>query len=158
MANIRRTARGDKVDMDMLRLANEKTIAVGNARTNARGDQLGPGGKVVKTRAQVMAEYHKLNAPVPDNTPPVSSTKALKKQVLTPEHNSEPVKTAPIASAVDDAAEVMATTEPVAEVPTATTESKPRGSFAESVKEATDVKQELMDPPSKKTSDGISRI
>lgn len=156
MANIKRTARGDKVDMDMLRLANEKTIAVGNARTNARGDQLGPGGKVVKTRAQVMAEYHQLNSPTPDNTPPVSSTKALKKQVLTPQHNAEPVESAPIASAVDDAAEVMATTEPVAEVPT---ESKPRGSFAESVKEATDVKQELMDPPSKKAkSDGISRI
>jgi septal ring-binding cell division protein DamX len=152
MANIRRTARGDKVDIDMIALANEKTIAVGNAKTNARGDQLGPGGKVVKTRAQLMAEYHKLNAPVPDNTPPVSSAKALKKQLLTPEHNVEP---APVASAVDDAAEVMATTEPVAEVPT---ETKPRGSFAESVKDATDVKQELMDPPSKKTSDGISRI
>jgi hypothetical protein len=61
MANIRRTAMGDGVDMDMLQLSNENTIAIGNAKTNARGDQLGPGGKVVKTRAQIMQEYHKIN-------------------------------------------------------------------------------------------------
>jgi hypothetical protein len=60
MANVRRTAMGDAVDMDMLQLSNENTIAIGNAKTNARGDQLGTGGKVVKTRAQIMQEYHKL--------------------------------------------------------------------------------------------------
>ena len=62
MSKIHRTARGDAVDIDMVRLANESTIAIGNMRTNARGDQLGAGGKVVKTRSQVMQEYHKLNA------------------------------------------------------------------------------------------------
>jgi hypothetical protein len=61
---IRRTAMGGSVDIDVLRLSNENTIAIGNAKTNARGDQLGPGGKIVKTRAQLMQEYHKLNTPI----------------------------------------------------------------------------------------------
>ena len=62
MSNIRRTAQGSAIDIDRLRLANETTIAVGNTKTNARGDQLGPGGKIIKTRAQIMAEYHQTNA------------------------------------------------------------------------------------------------
>jgi hypothetical protein len=33
-------------------------------RVNARGDQLGPGGKIVKTRNQIMKEYYQLNTPV----------------------------------------------------------------------------------------------
>ena len=69
MAKIHRSARGDAVDIDMVRLANESTIAIGNMRTNARGDQLGAGGKVVKTRSQVMQEYHKLNTSVPHDIP-----------------------------------------------------------------------------------------
>ena len=69
MANVYRTSRGLGVDMDMMRLANESTIAVGNMRTNARGDELGSGGKIVKTRAQVMNEYNKLNTPVPMDHP-----------------------------------------------------------------------------------------
>ena len=32
---------------------------------NARGDQLGPGGKVVKTRNEVMKEAYKLHTMVP---------------------------------------------------------------------------------------------
>lgn len=60
-----RTANGKLVDMDGLRLANEDTIAVGNMRTNARGDELGPGGKVVKTRNEKMNENYKLHTMVP---------------------------------------------------------------------------------------------
>ena len=54
MAITHRTSRGEVVDMDLLRLSNEETIAVGNMKTNARGDELGPGGKIVKTRAQII--------------------------------------------------------------------------------------------------------
>ena len=39
MSKTHRTARGDAVDMDMIRLSNESTIAIGNMKTNARGDQ-----------------------------------------------------------------------------------------------------------------------
>jgi len=41
---------GKPVDFDALRTKHEKTIAVGNAKTNARGDTLGKGGKIVKKR------------------------------------------------------------------------------------------------------------
>lgn len=59
----KRTALGQELDMDSLRLNNEDTIAVGNMKVNARGDELGFGGKVVKTRNQIMDEYYKLNTP-----------------------------------------------------------------------------------------------
>ena len=54
MAKIHRSARGQAVDMDMIRLSNETTIAIGNQKVNARGDQLGPGGKIVKSRAEII--------------------------------------------------------------------------------------------------------
>jgi hypothetical protein len=65
MAKMYKTANGKLVDMDMLRLKNEDTIAVGNMRTNARGDELGPGGKVVRTRNEKMNDSYKLHTMVP---------------------------------------------------------------------------------------------
>ncbi len=53
-----RTANGKTVDMDLLRQRNELTPAVGNARVNARGDELGPGGKIVRTREQVLQDFN----------------------------------------------------------------------------------------------------
>lgn len=53
--------RGKLVDMDMLRKKNELTPAVGNMNVNARGDEIGPGGKIVRTREEVLAEYYKNN-------------------------------------------------------------------------------------------------
>ena len=37
---VHRSANGKAVDMDMLRQRNELTPAVGNARVNARGDEV----------------------------------------------------------------------------------------------------------------------
>ena len=53
-----RTASGKLVDMDTLALRNEYTIAVGNMNVNARGDQLGEGGQIVKTREDIMSEHY----------------------------------------------------------------------------------------------------
>jgi hypothetical protein len=64
MPKVYRSAQGKIVDMEKLRLASEDTIAVGNMKVNARGDQLGRGGKIVKTRNQLMKEYYELNAPI----------------------------------------------------------------------------------------------
>jgi len=50
--------RGKPVDMDLLRKRNELTPAVGNARVNARGDTLGPGGQIIKKREDVVAEHY----------------------------------------------------------------------------------------------------
>ena len=53
-----KTMQGKQVDMDLLRKRNELTPAVGNARVNARGDELGPGGKIVKKREEVLEDYY----------------------------------------------------------------------------------------------------
>lgn len=56
-----RTMRGKLIDMDQLRAKNELTPAVGNMKVNGRGDEIGPGGKIIRTREQVLAEYYKNN-------------------------------------------------------------------------------------------------
>lgn len=53
-----RTANGKSIDMDLLRQRNELTPAVGNARVNARGDELGPGGQIIRTREQVLQDFY----------------------------------------------------------------------------------------------------
>ena len=60
MANIK-SARGETVEIDKLVLQNGGTVALGNANMNARGDILGPGGVIVKTREQQLAEYYDKN-------------------------------------------------------------------------------------------------
>lgn len=81
MTKTYRTAMGKHLDMDNLRLANEETIAVGNMKVNARGDELGPGGKVIRTRNQVMDEYYKLNTPtVVDSSPGPIEDQVIKPQ------------------------------------------------------------------------------
>ena len=61
-----KTMQGKQVDMDLLRQKNELTPAVGNAKVNARGDELGPGGKIVRTREQVLKDYYASNPGVPE--------------------------------------------------------------------------------------------
>lgn len=62
MRKIYRTALGKQIDMDQLRIANEQIIAVGNMKVNARGDELGPGGEVRRSRNEVMNEYYQITA------------------------------------------------------------------------------------------------
>jgi hypothetical protein len=52
------TANGKTIDMDLLRQKNELTPAVGNARVNARGDELGPGGKIVRKREDILKDFY----------------------------------------------------------------------------------------------------
>ena len=56
-----RSMQGKPVDMDLLRQRNELTPAVGNVRVNARGDELGPGGKIIKKREEVLRDYYEDN-------------------------------------------------------------------------------------------------
>jgi hypothetical protein len=53
-----RTMQGKELDIDKLRIRNETTLAVGNARMNARGDELGPNGKIIRRREESSTEYH----------------------------------------------------------------------------------------------------
>lgn len=59
-----KTANGKRINIDAIVSQNEESIAIGNMRVNARGDELGPGGRIERTREKVMADYYKLNTPV----------------------------------------------------------------------------------------------
>lgn len=58
---IYRSMKGKIIDLDKLIAKNELTPAIGNLRVNARGDELGPGGKIVRKREDIMAEYYDTN-------------------------------------------------------------------------------------------------
>ena len=53
-----RSMRGKVVDMELLRKRNELTPAVGNARVNARGDELGPNGTILRKREEIVADHY----------------------------------------------------------------------------------------------------
>jgi len=145
MPNTYRTARGEVVDLDMLKLSNESVIAIGNMKTNARGDQLGSGGKVVKTRAQIMQEYHQLHSPVADNTMPGTvdtqemtrvDDQFLDANLLTPTVQDIPP--------VSDSESETIMSETTSEY------TKPRGSFADAVAKQTEAKQPPKNPIAEK--------
>lgn len=55
---VHRTMQGKIIDMEKLMRQNELTPAVGNQNVNARGDLLGPGGKIIKKREDMIKEYY----------------------------------------------------------------------------------------------------
>ena len=61
MGKLHTSMRGREVDMDKLNLRFENVPAVGNAKVNARGDELGPGGAIKRTREQVLQDYYAKN-------------------------------------------------------------------------------------------------
>lgn len=71
MGKLYTSMRGREVDMEKLNIRNETTPAVGNMKVNARGDELGPGGKVIRTREQILQDYY------------ASNPRALKEEVST---------------------------------------------------------------------------
>lgn len=50
--------RGKVIDMDALRTQNDESVAIGNARMNARGDIMGPGGQIEIRREQLIREFY----------------------------------------------------------------------------------------------------
>ena len=58
-----RSMQGKEVDMGKLVMQNEMTMAVGNVKVNARGDELGPGGKIIKKREDTLREVAPKSAP-----------------------------------------------------------------------------------------------
>jgi hypothetical protein len=71
---------GKQLDMEKIALKNELTPAVGNVQVNARGDELGPGGQIIRKREDVLAEYYKQN------------NRAVKDDVITRTGRKETVK------------------------------------------------------------------
>lgn len=58
-----RSMQGREIDMNKLMNQNEMTVAVGNAKVNARGDELGPGGKVIRKREELLRDADSRHVP-----------------------------------------------------------------------------------------------
>jgi len=73
------TSEGKSIDIEGLRLKNESTVAVGNMRVNARGDELDPiTGAVFRTRAERMKDHYKLNTVIPADEPVSRSARSAR--------------------------------------------------------------------------------
>ena len=59
----RKSMRGVSVDLGKLMAQQEKNIAVGNTKSNARGDQLGRAGRVIKSADELAREHYNRNNP-----------------------------------------------------------------------------------------------
>ena len=127
------TANGRNINIDAIIAQNEESIAVGNMKVNARGDELGPGGKVLRTKDKVMQEYYKLNTPVASDFVPV------------PRAESKP-------DLVDDWVEPVVIQEETITDPVEISHKPLRGSLASSVAKT----QPVQEPEPKKT--GPTRI
>jgi len=65
-----RTMQGREIDFEKLIRQNELSPAIGNMRVNARGDELGPGGKIIRSREEIVGEYYENSIKtVPKKTP-----------------------------------------------------------------------------------------
>ena len=69
MGKIYRSMQGRQVDMDKLMRENEMMPAIGNVKVNARGDELGPGGQIIKKREDIMSEYYEKNPKAVSDSP-----------------------------------------------------------------------------------------
>ncbi len=85
MGKTYRTMQGKEVDMDKLMRQNELMPAIGNVRVNARGDELGAGGTIIRKREEVMADYYENNPKATsDKVRPVESRRPQAEPVIPP--------------------------------------------------------------------------
>jgi hypothetical protein len=92
-----RSMQGKEVDMNKLMNQNELTVAIGNVKVNARGDELGPGGRIIsKVEDVVMPSQHiqdeimikqPVEQPILPNEQPVKSSKIKNVSDMDPEGN-----------------------------------------------------------------------
>ena len=68
-----RSAAGKMIDIESMLLQHEDSIAVGNNPVNARGDEIGPGGEIVRTSNEVVQEYYANNPNAVAKSQPVAS-------------------------------------------------------------------------------------
>jgi len=140
MGKIYRSANGKNIDIDNLRLINEKSIAVGNMKVNARGDQLGPGGRIEQGRNQTMDKYYKMHTPSVNNNPELVAD--IQRQAGASVGQGRPVAAV---QPVTDSAGVPfdPPMEDIIEPPPVPL----RGSFADSIAREVTVTQDLLTPP-----------
>lgn len=83
-----KSMRGVNIDLAKLMAKADKEIAIGNTQTNARGDQLGRGGRVVKSADEIAREHYNVNNP----KAVVKSTIKVDNTLDAPAKKEEPVK------------------------------------------------------------------
>jgi hypothetical protein len=88
--SVYRTARGRELDMNKLVNQNELTIAVGNAKVNARGDKLGPNGQIIQRREDIQRAND--TVAIPDQIS-VREVQPEIKSVVEKSKSTTPVKT-----------------------------------------------------------------
>jgi len=81
-----KSMQGKEVDMDKLMQQNELMPAIGNMKVNARGDELGPGGQIIRKREDVMAAYYENNpkSRINRSPPPKPAVKEEKTNQIKP--------------------------------------------------------------------------
>ena len=91
-----RTMQGRMVDIEKLRSMNENIRAVGNMNVNARGDILGPGGTISKSKEQVIKEYYEAPKGVVADTPvkkmAIPQNKVVETKVINPVKEPQPIE------------------------------------------------------------------
>lgn len=80
------------IDLGKLMSQQEKNIAIGNTKSNARGDQLGRGGRVVKGADEIAREHYNKNNPraVKQSTIKVDDTD-VKRKIEEAKSNPDPI-------------------------------------------------------------------
>tara|TARA_X000001036_G_C20160409_1_gene595186 strand:+ start:150 stop:575 length:426 start_codon:yes stop_codon:yes gene_type:complete len=86
-----KSLRGKVVDMELLRKRNELTPAVGNARVNARGDELGPNGTILRKREEIVSDHY-ATAGTADHAQAVASEPVVEEPVVTAKKVTKKVK------------------------------------------------------------------
>jgi hypothetical protein len=145
MSKVYKTAQGKAVDIDALRLANEAEIAVGNMKTNARGDELGPGGVILKNRNQLVNDYYQSNAVY------------TKERVETQRQQTQQARSPQPAPTIQ-ADEQPVLLDPIIAEQDAEMDAQPqlRGKLADAVAKSASVEQKLLTPRAKQG--GIKRM
>lgn len=79
--------RGKVIDMELLKKMNELVPAVGNAKVNARGDEIGPGGKIIRKREDIVKDYYRND---PNQVIQESNKKVNKSSIANPVETPAP--------------------------------------------------------------------
>ena len=135
-----RTAAGKHLDMEAMLLHNEEAIAVGNNPVNARGDEIGPDGVIVRTNAEVVQEYYANNPNAVEKSQPVASIAPD----MIPDTDQQPATVSPAMSVEEQPApEVSATpkktpqaTPAISADPTVTADEATQSALEKKIKKA----------------------
>jgi hypothetical protein len=150
MARIYKTARGQAIDMDKIKLTNETAIAVGNMKVNARGDLIGAGGKITAGRNAIMDQVYAVPS-ASTGYSPNDPQEYQAQQTILEASNAQQL--------TDLANNLTVTNNATATADKQPTQPAARGSLANSVATPATVTQEPLPTPKEQAkSNGPSRI